>query len=159
MELGFDENEEITLVFSSKNERIIGHLIKITADHADGIEEHIAQEFLLGISQGLSSDTGSGRISGSAKDIALILKFSDAFSTNLIFDFGRNDFLEDSENYGFVTLVDGLQDRLPEAGVAEFTFREIFEQGQWIEIAKTLAGYARELPPAFGFIAFENVRA
>lgn len=157
MEVIFGDNEKITLSFVDKNERIIGHLIKITSENADGIDSHISKHLLDSIASDLSSDTGSGIISGPAKDIAFLLKICDVFSADIVFDFGRHDFREASENYGFVTLVDGLYDRLPEMGVAEFTFCQLFETEQWQSIIYKLDEYVKLLSPIFGVINFENI--
>ena len=157
MEVTFGENEAIKLSFADKNERILGHLIKLTSEHADGIEHHISKALLDSIALNISSDTGSGKISGPAEDVALMLKVCDAFSADIAFDFGRHDFQEASENYGFVTLVDGLYERLPETGIKEFTFRQLFEIEQWQALSDKLVGYAQALPPIFGIIDFENI--
>lgn len=158
MEVNFGDNKEVTLSFFDNNERIIGHLIKITSENIEGIDAHISTSLLNSIEAGLSSDTGSGVISGPAKEISFLLSSCDAFSANIMFDFGKHDFQETSENYGFVSLVDGLHERLPETGVAEFTFRQLFEMEQWQNIIDKLDEYVRILPPIFGaVINFENI--
>lgn len=157
MDLDFGGNEEINLHFSEKNERIIGHLIKISAANAEGIENHLSHDLLNSIDVGLNPDTGIGMIVGPAHDIGLMLKFADAFSGDIIFPFGRHDFEESSENYGFVTLVDGLYDKLPITGECELAFRQLFEDAQWKQLSARLAEYLQQLPATYGIITFDNV--
>lgn len=155
MELSFGDTEQITLTFSDKNERVIGHLIKITVGNCEEIADYLSQDLLTSIDAGLISDTGAGRISGPAKDIALLLKFSDAFSGEIsFFDFQPSDF-EKSDS--LIALADGLIERIHDFEEAEISFRELFGQEQWHSIVEKLHGYVKFLPPAFAVVTFENI--